>query len=84
MGIFPKWLKEFPKHFIEEYGIQAKKNWPKFKEEVSTGVKTVIGGVAKGTVGIVKAATGPFIIPILILLALAVIALFLLKKLKII
>lgn len=83
MGIFPKWLKEFPKHFIEEYGIQAKKNWPKFKEELGTGVKTVVGGVAKGTAGIVKAVTSPFIIPILIILAIMIIGFIMLKKLKI-
>jgi len=84
MGILPKWLKEFPRHFVEEYGIQAKKNWPKFKKEVSEGVKTVVGGVAKGTVGIVKAATGPFIVPVLIILASAVVGFLILKRLKII
>jgi len=80
MGIFPKWLAEFPSSFIETYKEAIASNWPEFKEEVSTGIKTIVGGVSSGTQTIVRGVLGGFTPSLIIVAVILVLALVLWKR----
>lgn len=76
MGIFPKWLKEFPSAFIETYKTAIPENWTEFKQEIAGGAKAVLEVPAK----VVAVAIKPLNKPLIIIGILALIVLIFWKK----
>lgn len=74
MGIFPKWLSEFPKAYFATFKQAAKENWPEFKKEVGLGAKAVgetassiVEGVVKPILSGVRSALTPTVIWLVII-----------------
>jgi hypothetical protein len=62
VGLFPKWLKEFPSSFIETYKEAIPENWQEFKKEVAEGSKTIFQVPGKVIAEVIKPLQTPLIL----------------------